>query len=427
MSDIDLTSRQALRAGPLTGERIIVVPNELPLPVNSGGRVDVWRRLLALRSAGSAMGLLSWYDGPRDGEPSAALRGQLAEHCESVHLACISRRPSELVGRVLKAWRWPSHVASRWVTLDRPRTLEWARGFRPTLLLADGLYGAHVVRWLAAELGVPWVYRSHNIEHQYMQMQLAQASRLKARLGLMANLWGLARFEREVQANAAAVLDISASDMAYWRAQGVSRSHWMPPIVDRAFAEQLAGASSASRPYHAMYFGNLNTPNNVEAVRWFVQRVLPLVPAPDYRFAIAGSRPSEEVKALARSDERIELIPNPVEIAPLLAQARVLVNPLQGGSGVNLKSVEMLYSQAQLLSTRIGVQGLPPEVADCFMQADDPQSFADQLQALAGVDAPAPDVQGLRVRARACFSAEQAVARFAEAILPVRPGLVRTA
>ncbi|MFG6461725.1 glycosyltransferase [Roseateles sp. DXS20W] len=425
MSNLDFTSsRQQL--GTLAGERIIVVPNELPLPVNSGGRVDVWRRLLALRGAGASMGLLTWYDGPRDGEPSADLRAQLAVHCEAMHMGCISRSPAELVGRVLNAWRWPSHVASRWVTLDRPRVLDWARGFQPTLLLADGLYGAHVVRWLAAELGVPWVYRSHNIEHHYMQMQLAQATRLKSRLGLMANVWGLGRFERGVQAGAAAVLDISASDMAYWRKQGVTRSHWMPPIVDRAFADQLASASSQSRPYHAMYFGNLNTPNNVEAVRWFVQRVLPLLKSPDYRFAIAGSRPSAEVEALVRSDARIQLIPNPAEIAPLLAQARVLVNPVQGGSGVNLKSVEMLYSHTQLLSTRIGVQGLPPEVADCFTLADDPQSFASQLQALAAADAPAPNAQW-RVRARAYFSADHAVSLFADAIRPVRPALAKNA
>lgn len=424
MNDLDFTSsRQILPHGALAGERIIVVPNELPLPMNAGGRVDVWRRLLALRNAGAAMGLITWYDGPRDGEPSPELRAQLGEQCESVHLACISRQPVELIGRVLNAWRWPSHVASRWVTLNRARTLEWAREFRPTLLLADGLYGAHVVRWLAAELGVPWVYRSHNIEHRYMQMQLAQARNLKSRLGLMANLWGLARFEREVQNRAAAVLDISTSDMAFWRAQGVTRSHWMPPIVDRAFAEQLAVASAAYRPYDAMYFGNLNTPNNVEAVRWFVQRVLPLVSTPTYRFALVGSRPNAEVEALARSDRRIQLIANPVEIAPLVAQAKVLVNTVQGGSGVNLKSVEMLYSQAQLLSTGIGVQGLPPEVAACFTQADDPQSFADQLQALASADAPGADALTRRNRAQACFSAEHAVACFADAVRLVRPAL----
>jgi hypothetical protein len=423
MLDLDLISSQQLpQPDLLAGERIIVVPNEVPLPVNSGGRVDVWRRLLALRGAGASMGLLTWYDGPRDGDPTADLRAQLGMHCEAVHLARISRSPSELAGRLLNVWRWPSHVAARWVTLDRLRTLEWARSFSPTLLLADGLYGAQVVRWLSAELGVPWVYRSHNIEHRYMQMQLAQATRFSSRLGLMANLWGLERFERAVQAGAAAVLDISTSDMAYWQRHGVVRTHWMPPIVDRAFAEQLSDASVVSRPYHAMYFGNLNTPNNVEAVRWFVQQVLPLVQAPHFRFAIAGSRPSAEVVELASSDARIELIANPVEIAPLIAQAKVLINPVQGGSGVNLKSVEMLYSRAHLLSTRIGVQGLPPEVADCFAQADDPKSFADKLQVLASADMPAPEAQSARVKARNCFGAGGAVARFAAA---KRAALVR--
>jgi len=38
------------------------------------------------------------------------------------------------------------------------------------------------VRWLSAQLGVPWVYRSHNIEHLYMRYQFECATGWGARL-----------------------------------------------------------------------------------------------------------------------------------------------------------------------------------------------------------------------------------------------------
>ena len=46
--------------------RVLCISNDIPLPANSGGRVDVWRRLGALRAAGHTS--IAVLGGPGRGE-----------------------------------------------------------------------------------------------------------------------------------------------------------------------------------------------------------------------------------------------------------------------------------------------------------------------------------------------------------------------
>jgi hypothetical protein len=362
--------------------RILCISNDIPLPANSGGRVDVWRRLCALRDGGHTLALVCWRDAGRDERPSPAVLKRLGEVCAEVKIMLITRSLGEIVGRLRQLWRWPSHVGSRWVSSREAGLLPWARQFRPDVVLLDGLYGGAVALDLSRQLGRQLWYRSQNIEHRYMAAQQVRERRLQRRLGLAANCFGLARYEQSVMRHASRVFDISEEDAAFWRGRGVAHIEWVPTLVDRAFASRLQECSG-SECYDVLYFGNLNTPNNVEAIKWLVDRVLPLIPRHDLRLAIAGSRPSDEVCAVVKSDHRIVLIENPDDMAEVVAQARVVVNPMLAGSGVNLKSVEMLFSNAALVSTSVGVAGLPATAKGCFEVADTPDTFASAiLQAL---------------------------------------------
>jgi len=385
--------------------RVLVVPNEVPWPANSGGRVDVARRLGLLKSLGVQTALLSWFDEPREGPPAGHAYTALHAHCEAVHLSPIRRSGAELCRRLAWLGRLPSHAAARWVTLDHPAALRFAQAFAPDVLLLDGLYGAPVVRWLSAQLGVPWVYRAHNVEHLYMRRQRQQASSWRARWGITANLIGLRRLEQAVLRDARKVLDISPTDAVYWQQHGLGHVQWLPAMVDAAFASALARRAAQPPDWDVMYFGNLHTPNNVAGLRWLIADVLPLLGARPLRIALAGSRPSEPVRALAAQDGRISLLADPPDMATLAGSARVLVNPVLAGSGVNLKSIEMLFSDAHLVSTTAGVQGLSTEAAACFQVARDAPAFARAL--LQALDGPPPDAaqRALRAAARSMHEA----------------------
>ncbi len=394
------------------------MPMELPLPANHGGRIDVWRRLCLLHARGHELALLSWHNLARDGAVSPEVMAQLGSVCSTQHLSWIRRSPPESLRRIARLPWLPSHAAARWVTLDRPAALAWARAFAPDVLLLDGLYGVAATRWLATRLGVPWVYRSHNVEHVYMRQQQARAAGWRARLGLSANLLGLRRLEEATVQGAACVYDISPTDAAQWRARGQAQVHWLPTAVDAAFEAGVAAAAALPPAWDIAYFGNLNTPNNVEAVEWLVGRVLPLLPDPGLRIVLAGSRPADAVRRLAAGDARIRLLVDPPAVAAVVGGARVLVNPVQAGSGVNLKSVEMLFSAAQLVSTPAGVQGLTADAAACFEVHADAAGFAAAVGA--GLRAPPGLAAAQRRReARAAFAPEHVAARLESSLQPL--------
>lgn len=380
--------------------RVLCISNDIPLPANSGGRVDVWRRLCALRAAGHSVALLCWVDVGRVAPPSAEVLAHLDSVCESVKVLGISRSGAEIVRRLIELWRWPSHVAARAVTARGQGVEDWAKSFAPDVVLLDGLYGGAVAQRLCAGLSRPLWYRSHNIEHRYMAAQRARESRPLRRVGLIANCLGLERFERQIMGQAERVLDISQDDARYWVGEGVAQVEWLPTLVDEAFAKRLIARESGA-DLDVLYFGNLNTPNNVEAVSWWVREVLPLVSGTSLRIAVAGSRPSDALRAVLSRDPRIELIENPEDMAAIVGRARVLVNPMLAGSGVNLKSVEMLFTDAALVSTSVGVGGLPPEAKACFMVADAANEFAEAIKSgLAGTATTTVD----RSTVRAAFS-----------------------
>ncbi|MCP5277279.1 MAG: glycosyltransferase [Thiobacillus sp.] len=386
----------------LTPIRLLCIASDIPLPANSGGRVDVWRRLQALKAGGVELALLCWYDVGRSQPPSADLLGELGNVCAQVKVQPIRRSFSEVFSRLLNLWRMPSHAAARWVTTDHAALISWAQAFKPNAILLDGLYGGAVALWLSKRLQVPLLFRSHNIEHRYMREQYERELNLSRRLGLLANLVGLARFERGIIRAAKRVFDISLDDLQFWQAQGHKHVEWLPPLVDDDFVRAMSGSAAHDDSIDVLYFGNLNTPNNVDGVLWWLEKVVSQlrVIRPSLRICVAGSRPvAQIVDATARL--KVKLVANPENMAPLLKSSRVLVNPVFAGSGVNIKTVEMLFSPAQLVSTNQGLAGLPKEVTQHFRRADTSEAFIAAV--LDGLDAPIGDYDMERVQVRSIF------------------------
>lgn len=377
--------------------KLLIVSNDVPWPPNSGGRVDVWRRLRALRAAGIQVGLLCWCDGPQDAALTVEVMHELSSYCEGVKVFPIRRSGYELLCRLACLFRMPSHVASRWVATPRATVRTWAAQMAPDVLLLDGLYGGAIARDLARVLRIPLLYRSQNIEHLYMRAQFNLAPTFKQKLGLALNLLGLERFERATFGAARRVFDISIDDRMYWQREGFDHIDWLPPLVDDEFKQSLSEVTEKS--IDVLYFGNLNTPNNLDALAWLVREVLPAVGGPALRVVVAGSRPSALAVETVQMDPRIHLVADPTDVAALVVRARVIVNPMLAGSGVNLKSVEMLFSEAHLVSTSIGVKGLPLEAKRCFSIADRAPEFATAI------------VKCLQARPGAAANQERALAR----------------
>ncbi|MDT7835866.1 glycosyltransferase family 4 protein [Aquabacterium sp. OR-4] len=395
--------------------RITVFSTDIPFPPNRGGRADIWRRVQALASLGVEIQLIGFFDDVDGKRPSEHDRRAVQQVVKELHLFPIGSSLGTKLRSFSRLLQLPWHVARRTLAAAEQGRLQQAiAAFGPECLWAEGPWCGDLVLSAASRLGLPIIYRSHNIEHVYMARQSAAARRPRDRLAWQIACLGLQRFERLMIDRAAWVFDISADDLAHWQSQGVRHSSWLPPMAESALAPALLAATEAAPPpvHDVVFLGNLGTPNNVRGVEWLVQQIRPLVLAqrPDTRFVVAGSNPGEHVRALCAAPN-VTLQANVPDAVQLYRQARVLVNPVRTGSGTHVKAIEMLMMRAPIVTSLQGTCGLPAEVKQLFRVGETAEAFAAHvLQALAQPQ----DCWAERAQARQLFGVDglrQALAR----------------
>lgn len=160
----------------------------------------------------------------------------------------------------------------------------------------------------------------------------------------------------------------------------------VPNGVDvRYFGEATPGPSGAhSRSHDTLVFtGTLGYPPNVDAMRFFVAEIWPLIRArrPATRFWIVGAAPSVEVQALAQHPG-IEVYASVPDVRPYLADSAVAVVPLRSGSGTRLKILEALAAGRPVVSTTLGAEGLHLKPGRDLLLADTPAEFANAVVTL---------------------------------------------
>jgi polysaccharide biosynthesis protein PslH len=359
----------------------------------------VWRRLLALASGGHELMLVHLYEpsGPQAPTPEdlAAMDARLARRFAFPIKRGAARTLRQLAGSPWLPW----HAATRVPDAEEQARLDAALdAFAPELLLLEGPWFGEMVKRTARRLSVPYVYRSHNIEHRYLRGQARAAAHWRDRIAWRLACIGLARYECALMRGAREVFDISEDDLAFWRDRGVS-GRWLPPLPEQAFRERPLDV----QPSDVLFLGNLRTPNNIQGLRWLVAEVMPLLRQrrPDLTLTVVGSRPSPELVAELQLAPGVRLQADEPDVLPWLFGARVLVNPVATGSGVQLKTLDMLMTDAPIVSRAQGLSGLPKRFAHLLRIAETPQAFADHI--LAALQAPV-GADPARAQARTLFT-----------------------
>jgi succinoglycan biosynthesis protein ExoO len=72
------------------------------------------------------------------------------------------------------------------------------------------------------------------------------------------------------------------------------------------------------------------------------------------------------------------------DLAPLYAEAGVVISPLYTGSGLKIKLVEALAAGKAVVGTSVTAQGVERQVAGAMMLEDEPARFAEACVALLG-------------------------------------------
>jgi GT2 family glycosyltransferase/glycosyltransferase involved in cell wall biosynthesis len=147
---------------------------------------------------------------------------------------------------------------------------------------------------------------------------------------------------------------------------------------------RLAGPGLPFAQRHDLVFvGGFRHPPNVDAVRWFVEEVFPLLrmQLPEVRFHCIGSHLPPEIAMLSRSDG-VVVHGHVPDIAPYMDGCRIAVAPLRYGAGVKGKvNLSMAHGQP-VVATSCAVESMHLLADHDVLVADKPAEFAAQIARL---------------------------------------------
>jgi len=156
-------------------------------------------------------------------------------------------------------------------------------------------------------------------------------------------------------------------------------AEFLPTAIDlRTFAPcPLKGSN-------VLFVGSLHTVLNREAVEWYIKNVHPkITDVPDYNLVIAGStggKCCEWLHTLTRRFDNVQLHLDYDDLSDLYSQSAVFVNPMQGGAGVKIKTVEAIVRGLPIVSTTKGVEGIGLLDDAHFKGANTGSEFAERVR-----------------------------------------------
>lgn len=129
-----------------------------------------------------------------------------------------------------------------------------------------------------------------------------------------------------------------------------------------------------------LFVGGFGHRPNEDAVLWFLDTIWPKVRAKIHgiKFYIVGSNPTNMILQRKSEDIIVTGYVSDDELQKLYSRCKICVIPLRYGAGIKGKTIEAMYNGIQIVSTQIGLEGLP-EVEKIIPPIDDSEEFGDKI------------------------------------------------
>ncbi|WP_045728080.1 glycosyltransferase [Xanthomonas sp. GPE 39] len=205
-----------------------------------------------------------------------------------------------------------------------------------------------------------------------------------------AELSGDARLLREAERTRARELEVMAQVDVTILVSAVEREQLQreAPQVRTALISNLHDVAGPGLPWaqrrDLVFVGGFRHAPNVDAVRWFLQEVFPLLRArlPQVRFHCIGADIPEDLRSLGKASAGVELLGHVPDIAAYMDGMRIAVAPLRFGAGVKGKiNLSMAHGQP-VVATTCAVEGMHLRNGQDVLIADDAAHFADAIAQL---------------------------------------------
>lgn len=137
--------------------------------------------------------------------------------------------------------------------------------------------------------------------------------------------------------------------------------------------------SSPEGEVRLVFLGDMSTPPNNDAVKYFVENIYPeVLKEQSVKFYVVGRNPSAYIITL-KDDSNIIVTGSVDDVRKYLTKGSIFVTPMISGTGIKNKILEAMSMELPVISTSCGISGINGENRVHFLLADTPDEFKDNI------------------------------------------------
>jgi glycosyltransferase involved in cell wall biosynthesis len=358
--------------------RILQLCPKIPWPPEDGGRIAMRVLARSLKRAGAEVRILALNPAKNRTAPES-----LPDEAREPALEAIDIDTSVTLGGALRSFlAGTSYNVERFLSKAfESRLLEVLQEERPDVVILESVFMVPYLPSIRPATGALVVLRSHNVEHQIWQGLARIERRGPKRLYLRHLADRLRDYEASTVNDVDAVVPVTPEDAMGYRQLGATVPLHVAPVG--IATDEYPDRAGHGDPLTLVFLGSLDWTPNVDAVRWFLGSVWPLLrrSVPGARFHIGGSNPPPGLADALRA-EGARFLGRVPDAREFLASGAAMVVPLLAGGGVRVKILEAMALGVPVVSTRLGATSIDARAGEEILLADGPDSLAEACATL---------------------------------------------
>ncbi len=358
--------------------KILQLSNKIPYPPSDGGAIAVLSLALGIVDLGHELTLLSMNTlkhNYRINDIPDEFKSKI--RFETVEVpAKIS--PLGLLQNYLFSNK--PYTATRFISEDFSlKLIELFKENKYDIVQLEGLYLAPYIDLIRRYSKAKIVMRAHNVEHEIWERVKENTNHQLKKIYLKNLNRKLKKFELSFLNDYDLLLPITNRDGERFKALGYKKEiYTLVTGIDSSRYQTKPDLCEYPSLFH---LGSLDWEPNTEGLKWFLTKVWPLVlqQQPNLKFYIAGRNASETTIKYLQSFKNVIYDGEVADANAYINSKSIMIVPLLSGSGMRIKILEGLALSKVIVSTKVGVEGIPAKDGLEMMIADMPHLFAEKI------------------------------------------------